>query len=516
MATNKPDLSRIWASSAPGANIVDPDTTTPGKTAAGWTAEIPPYQHFNFLQNWFTAGLAHFNEQGVGVWDATSTYPINGLAKGSDGVVYSAVVEQSGINPVGDTTGAWAPWLRPRNIVTVEEFGGVADGVTDSLPAFNLAKSYLDTLNGGVILAMGDTYGLDGELTLDTDNIIIEGKGSGFHHDTGGFPPMTTLLRIGSATTPVVNITSASTFKASGSGLRRIRVNGNLTANIGLQVKTHNKVVLQDVMAQDSLVVNANFDVKVGMLEAADNQFGQVDGLYTNSGYPNSGTAADDAEGIVFGGDAVANTSLNLFKNLVAFHVNAIGIRFASSDNNIIQNMRTVRSVASTGLNNSLVFEGGASSLEVARGNVIVGASVKEVFAEGTTTKAVASYNNRILYDLENFGAVPVIDTGASLIWKTELMPVGDNIIQHDNGWYEVWGLQAAIPISSTAVVNLPFSFDSTTDMRVYTTIRTTFTGSPLGSPGGFANAVNQITIANTDAATALDIEWRVIGKKTS
>ncbi len=89
MATQKPDLTRIWANSAPPANVVDPDTTTPGKVSSGWLAEVPPFEHFNFLQKWFTQGLAHANEQGIMTWDTNTTYPVGAIVKGSTGGVYA-------------------------------------------------------------------------------------------------------------------------------------------------------------------------------------------------------------------------------------------------------------------------------------------------------------------------------------------------------------------------------------------------------------------------------------------
>lgn len=108
MATSKPDLTRVWAEGAPPGNVVDPDITTPGKVASGWQAEVPPFEHFNFLQKWFTQGLAHFNEQGIAVWDTDTTYPISALAKGSDGNIYIAINEQSGNDPVSDNIN-WRP-----------------------------------------------------------------------------------------------------------------------------------------------------------------------------------------------------------------------------------------------------------------------------------------------------------------------------------------------------------------------------------------------------------------------
>lgn len=132
MATLKPDLTRVWANGAPPANVVDPDTTTPGKVNAGWQAEVPPFEHFNFLQKWFTQGLAHFNEQGIGVWDSSTTYPVDGMAKGSDGEVYRAIVEQSGNDPVSDDGTNWrAGLLTPKSLGlhTDLSFGSVQEMV---------------------------------------------------------------------------------------------------------------------------------------------------------------------------------------------------------------------------------------------------------------------------------------------------------------------------------------------------------------------------------------------------
>lgn len=115
MAVTKPDLTRIWAVNAPSGNVVDPDTTTPNKFSSGWQAEVPPFEHFNFIQNLQTQGLAHINEQGIPVWDTDTVYPVDALAKGSDGAVYIALVEQSGNDPISDTIN-WAESAAGRSI----------------------------------------------------------------------------------------------------------------------------------------------------------------------------------------------------------------------------------------------------------------------------------------------------------------------------------------------------------------------------------------------------------------
>lgn len=104
MTISKPDLTRVWASSAPPANVVDPDVTIPGKVAAGWLAEVPPFEHFNYLHKWFTQGLAHINERGIAEWDSETVYPAKAYVTGSDGEIYRAISSQAGNDPISNPT----------------------------------------------------------------------------------------------------------------------------------------------------------------------------------------------------------------------------------------------------------------------------------------------------------------------------------------------------------------------------------------------------------------------------
>ena len=139
MSTTKPDLTRIWAAGAPGGNVIDPDVSAPGKFDDGWLAEVPTFQHFNFLQQLFTQGLAHINEEGICVWDTDTIYPDKAVVKGSDGELYvSQVASNQGNNPVS-ASAANSNWK------SIFEFGEAFLGSTTGL------------FNGGAVLMLGDS-----------------------------------------------------------------------------------------------------------------------------------------------------------------------------------------------------------------------------------------------------------------------------------------------------------------------------------------------------------------------
>ena len=98
---NKPDFSYVWAS---GGAIVMPSNV---KTQTGWTAEVPPFQWENALQNRQDNAIVHLFQKGISEWDIASNYyfTTNGTrsyVQGSDGVIYVAVQDSLGQNPTTD------------------------------------------------------------------------------------------------------------------------------------------------------------------------------------------------------------------------------------------------------------------------------------------------------------------------------------------------------------------------------------------------------------------------------
>lgn len=68
LITKPSNLSLTWAS---GGDVLNPGDT---KYATGWNVEIPPRQWFNYLDNRQDSAIAHINQHGVVVWDATTEY----------------------------------------------------------------------------------------------------------------------------------------------------------------------------------------------------------------------------------------------------------------------------------------------------------------------------------------------------------------------------------------------------------------------------------------------------------
>lgn len=205
--TTKPNLTRVWASGAPGGNIEDPDVTVSGKFAAGWEAEIPPFQNFNFLQQLFTQGLAHANEFGIMQWDTNTQYPQHGWARSTvDGDVYVALSATQGNEPSVSP----AQWKSLTDVISIElasqaeaeagtentkamtplrvkqavDFYGVRNDLQNETVSAGLTISKLtpsSALGGKLVLEAGDTG------PTITGNVVVDLSGDRLRiYESGG------------------------------------------------------------------------------------------------------------------------------------------------------------------------------------------------------------------------------------------------------------------------------------------------------------------------------------------
>jgi hypothetical protein len=99
----KPDYTNIWSS---GGGRVAPANT---KIQQGWTAEVPPFQFENWIQNRQDTFIAHVNQRGIAAWDALTEYEAGSLSyvQGTDGKIYKSVAASGpstvAQNPVTDS-----------------------------------------------------------------------------------------------------------------------------------------------------------------------------------------------------------------------------------------------------------------------------------------------------------------------------------------------------------------------------------------------------------------------------
>lgn len=106
VAITKPtDINKIWSS---GGDIIAPSDT---KIASGWSAEIPPRQYFNYIDNKQDQAIAHINQFGICVWDSGTEYQADkSYVQGpTDGAIYRCVQTHTNQNPETDVTDTyWA------------------------------------------------------------------------------------------------------------------------------------------------------------------------------------------------------------------------------------------------------------------------------------------------------------------------------------------------------------------------------------------------------------------------
>lgn len=88
-------LNLLWAS---GGDILDPGDT---KYQTGWGVEVPPRQWENYIQNKQDQAIAHINQHGIAVWDATTEYQADtSYTQGqTNGTIYRAKVTHTNQNP---------------------------------------------------------------------------------------------------------------------------------------------------------------------------------------------------------------------------------------------------------------------------------------------------------------------------------------------------------------------------------------------------------------------------------
>lgn len=97
----KPNMNTVWAN---GGAIIAPSNT---KIQQGWTAEIPPHQWENWVQNRQDQALLYIMQKGIPEWDNATEYFANRSFVQRNGNLYKAIRNNTNADPL--TAGSdWA------------------------------------------------------------------------------------------------------------------------------------------------------------------------------------------------------------------------------------------------------------------------------------------------------------------------------------------------------------------------------------------------------------------------
>lgn len=143
MATPKPALQPIWAST--GTRVYPTST----QQQNGWSASLPPVTTYhNAKFNEWDSWNNYFNEQGISIWDNLTSYSINSIAKGSDGNLYTSLINSNvGYDPISSPS-AWIQIVNLTSPVTPAQiqqntYNAAQDVGTVNIIQVNPSPAYL-------------------------------------------------------------------------------------------------------------------------------------------------------------------------------------------------------------------------------------------------------------------------------------------------------------------------------------------------------------------------------------
>lgn len=375
--------------------------------------------------------------------------------------VPGTVIAKEWLNEVNDLvynfqqagTGATArnAQTKLREYVSDADFGCVGDGVTnDTTSLTNFFNSAI--ANPGVPHTLrGLTYVVSSELpTINISNVIIRGAGAMIHNSTGSGDISTGCVFVwtgvsGGTIQQISSVSGAANLKITNIEYTGITFDCNSLANHGLKVYSIDKSTIE-VGEINARVAGVFMGVVAALNDARDCQ---------NNNITVYGRQVEYATGacLQMVGDSSANISLNRIR-FDGVHKNDPAILIYGNDNNDWEFVRTY-CVPGGLATSSVTCDGGASSTLATRAERFHYLTAnKALYALGTESGVIVPATHISIYNLdtENGTPAPVVGTGASIHWKKDTTPFGD----------EAWVEGAVTPTSSSG------AFTTATAVRSY------------------------------------------------
>lgn len=299
-----------------------------------------------------------------------------------------------------------------RRAVAGQDFGLVADGVTDDAPAINAIMAALAERGGGVVEMPPANIGILSPIDNQYARVLVQGAGREGLHDAGSRITGTRVLPlpgfVGSALLKHRTPYSSTAAKNTGGGFRYIETFGGPR---GLEVDTvayaeYDLAIIAATGTEGALFKPGRSGIDIA--EAAD-----IQGCKIHLNVRQIDAGVDTAHCVVFAASTNANVSLNTDVDIRAQHTHGHALWCRSADNNIIS-ILGVRPVGGTG---RTVQMGDASAYDPnLGGNIFMRISgVGGAHLLGTDTPgAVANSAQVISLDTGNGTPLPTAGTGSS------------------------------------------------------------------------------------------------------
>jgi hypothetical protein len=402
--------------------------------------------------------------------------------------------------------------------LSVKQFGAYGDNSHDDTTAIQAAITAGGP--GGKIWFPVGVYLVSTTLAVAANDLWLTGAGSGDLHDFGGTQIIAPcIIRWnGSSGGTLLKIAPTGTTFLSGNAVSGIFFDGNAgLAAIGFNLVSGRLGTYSIVGAHFTTAI-VQLDVSGSISDPAgcsENLFVRISGYQTNSG---------DGAILVENGSASWNCSQNIFGTVSGDFLNGPAINIINADSEFYQTVKLFQSAGGSDV--GIRLNGGATAAQSARNNTFwyvgvnnTGGSVTPVFAGGTSSFAVASKQNNIVFlDTANNPTLPSLDTGATLWWGEITAPVGlrtfssasNSHSQTDaSGLITQSGLTGTIAAGGSLSVTLPIPLTSFV-VDASAIARTT------PSPCSAISSTTTLTIHNagTGAAGApTDFYWEVKGQ---
>ena len=170
------DFNRVFGSTGTSDTFSDADYNEGLEAIVG---SVPPSkgQH-NGIWNEHDLKSQEIHQEGLTTYSVATNYPIGGISKGSDAILYQSAVANgpltSVVDPVGDATGVWAVYgAASRLAVGTDAYTlsgvSIADGAI-SIVRFENANTGVATLNGKAIVNRAGLPMLAGDLNAASSN----------------------------------------------------------------------------------------------------------------------------------------------------------------------------------------------------------------------------------------------------------------------------------------------------------------------------------------------------------